>query len=165
MGKADLWFSDFVAFGFFLVGCLDMLSSSLRGLAAGQRQLTSKSKSLSSIFATADQSRSAHTVEEASFSIQPFKLHLLESGPAEEVTLTREDALNYYKSMVVVRRMESVAANLYKEKAIRGFCHLCAGQEAVCVGMKAGMRRRHSHHLLQGSWFFLCDGGVGAGCP
>merc|ERR1712038_1898289 len=110
-----------------------MLSSSLRaaqGLTAGR--WASKAKSLSSLFATADQSRSAHTVEEAKFEIQPFKLHLLESGPAEEATLTREDALNYYKQMVV-RRMESVAANLYKEKAIRGFCHLCAGQEAVCV--------------------------------
>merc|ERR1711962_1589350 len=77
-------------------GVVEMLSSSLRGLTAG-RQVASKAKSLSSLFATADQSRSAHTVEEAKFEIQPFKLHLLESGPAEEATLTREDALNYYK--------------------------------------------------------------------
>jgi len=134
-----------------------MLSSSLRaaqGLTSGR--LASKAgwrpysdntgyfdkakKSLTSLFATADQSRSAHTVEEASFDIQPFKLHLLENGPSEKATITRDEALHYYKQMVIVRRMESVAANMYKEKAIRGFCHLCSGQEAVCVGMKAGLR-------------------------
>ena len=42
------------------------------------------------------------------------------------------------------RRMETAAANLYKEKAIRGFCHLCSGQEAVYSGMKAGIREQVS---------------------
>merc|ERR1712226_1645768 len=124
-----------------VAGVGKMLSSSLRaaqGLTAGR--WASKAKSLTSLFATADQSRSAHTVEEASFDIQPFKLHLLENGPSEKATITRDEALHYYKQMVIVRRMESVAANMYKEKAIRGFCHLCSGQEAVCVGMKAGLR-------------------------
>lgn len=79
-------------------------------------------------------------VNEATFDIEPFKLHLLEQGPATTTSLTREDALSYYKDMVVVRRMETAAANLYKEKAIRGFCHLCSGQEAICCGIKAALR-------------------------
>lgn len=82
----------------------------------------------------------SHSVEEASFSVDPCELHILEEGPKTETNLTREDAIKYYKDMVVIRRMETAAANLYKEKAIRGFCHLCSGQEAIYVGMKAALR-------------------------
>jgi len=38
-----------------------------------------------------------------------------------------------------IRRLEMAAANLYKEKAVRGFCHLYSGQEACAVGMKKAM--------------------------
>jgi len=82
------------------------------------------------------------TVEEATFDIQPCKLHLLDSGPPDTATLTRTDGLKLYEDMVVVRRMETAAANLYKEKAIRGFCHLCSGQEAICCGITAGIREQ-----------------------
>ena len=71
---------------------------------------------------------------------QPFKLHKLEEGPSTHVTVTRQEALTYYKNMQMIRRMETAAGNLYKEKTIRGFCHLYSGQEACCVGMKASMR-------------------------
>jgi len=98
-------------------------------------------KSLNSLFGSQPPSKNmSNTVEQATFDIEPYKLHLLEEGPPQTATLTREDALKYYKDMVVVRRMETAAANLYKEKVIRGFCHLCSGQEAVCVGIKGGIR-------------------------
>eukprot|EP00093_Oithona_nana_P010882 10882.XXX_102292_103755_1 [CDS] Oithona nana genome sequencing. len=86
--------------------------------------------------------RFAHSVEEASFTIDPCDLHALDEGPKTECSLTRADALQYYKDMVVIRRMETAAANLYKEKAIRGFCHLCSGQEAIYVGMLAALREQ-----------------------
>lgn len=41
---------------------------------------------------------------------------------------------------MLIRRMETVAGNMYKTKEIRGFLHLCIGQEAVCVGLQAAMR-------------------------
>ncbi|PNF19143.1 putative pyruvate dehydrogenase E1 component subunit alpha, mitochondrial [Cryptotermes secundus] len=46
--------------------------------------------------------------------------------------------------MHMIRRLETAAGNLYKEKLIRGFCHLYSGQEACAVGMKAAMRPQDS---------------------
>ncbi|XP_023340380.1 probable pyruvate dehydrogenase E1 component subunit alpha, mitochondrial, partial [Eurytemora carolleeae] len=84
------------------------------------------------------------TVQEATFDYHPYKLHRLETGPATSTLLTRDEALKYYHQMVTIRRMETAAANLYKEKEIRGFCHLCSGQEAIYTGMHAAMREMDS---------------------
>ena len=46
--------------------------------------------------------------------------------------------------MQLIRRMESAAGSLYKEKAVRGFCHLYSGQEAICVGVAAALRPQDS---------------------
>ena len=81
------------------------------------------------------------TVNEATFEINmPYKLHILDTSPSTTVTCTRDEALHYYRDMQTIRRMETMAGNLYKEKAIRGFCHLYSGQEACCVGMEAALK-------------------------
>lgn len=66
-------------------------------------------------------------------------MHRSDTAPSQTVTCTRDEALTYYRQMQTIRRMETAAGNLYKEKAIRGFCHLYSGQEANCVGMKAAL--------------------------
>uniref|UniRef100_A0A914XWC5 Peripheral subunit-binding (PSBD) domain-containing protein n=1 Tax=Panagrolaimus superbus TaxID=310955 RepID=A0A914XWC5_9BILA len=76
------------------------------------------------------------------FQTRPYKLHKLDQGPASETTLTRKDALDYYRKMQVIRRMETSAGNLYKEKKVRGFCHLYTGQEACAVGMIGAMDKK-----------------------
>uniref|UniRef100_A0A8D8TZ25 Pyruvate dehydrogenase E1 component subunit alpha n=1 Tax=Cacopsylla melanoneura TaxID=428564 RepID=A0A8D8TZ25_9HEMI len=76
---------------------------------------------------------------EASFETKAYKLHKLDQGPCTNVTVTQEDALLYYKQMQTIRRLETGAGNLYKEKVIRGFCHLSSGQEACGVGIAAVM--------------------------
>ncbi|XP_043819956.1 pyruvate dehydrogenase E1 component subunit alpha, somatic form, mitochondrial-like isoform X2 [Dromiciops gliroides] len=80
-------------------------------------------------------------VNEASFDIRKCDLHRLEEGPPISTVLTREDGLKYYKTMQTIRRMEMKADQLYKQKVIRGFCHLYDGQEACCMGIEAAIRR------------------------
>lgn len=77
---------------------------------------------------------------------QPFKLHKFDQGPSESVTITRDEALVCYRQMQTIRRLETSAGNLYKEKIVRGFCHLYSGQEACAVG------NNHNKKKL----FFFC---------
>jgi pyruvate dehydrogenase E1 component alpha subunit len=70
---------------------------------------------------------------------QDYRLHHLDNGPSTTVTVTRDESLKLYEQMQVIRRLETSAGNLYKEKIVRGFCHLYSGQEACGVGMKAAM--------------------------
>lgn len=77
---------------------------------------------------------------DASFELRPYKLHKLETGPESSTTCSKEDALSYYHKMLAIRRLEAASGSMYKEKLIRGFCHLYSGQEAVAVGIKAALR-------------------------
>ena len=48
-----------------------------------------------------------------------------------------EELLKYYHDMLLIRRFEEKAGQLYGMGLIGGFCHLYIGQEAVVVGMQA----------------------------
>jgi pyruvate dehydrogenase E1 component alpha subunit len=58
--------------------------------------------------------------------------------PTEGVA-TKEQLMAHFSRMALVRRTEIVADSLYKAKLIRGFCHLCDGQEAIAEGMEAAL--------------------------
>jgi pyruvate dehydrogenase E1 component alpha subunit len=71
-------------------------------------------------------------------------------------TFTQETLLKSYKQMVLIRRFEEKAGQLYGMGLIGGFCHLYIGQEAVVVGLQAAMQphdtvvtsyRDHGHML------------------
>lgn len=66
--------------------------------------------------------------------MQPYRLHNLDTGPAERGTVNKDEATKMYTQMQTIRRIETAAGNLYKEKIVRGFCHLYSGQEACAVG-------------------------------
>jgi pyruvate dehydrogenase E1 component alpha subunit len=72
----------------------------------------------------------------------------------------KDDLLHYYEQMLLIRRFEEKAGQLYGMGLIAGFCHLYIGQEAIAVGMKANMiqgdkvittYRDHGHMIAVGS--------------
>ena len=65
----------------------------------------------------------------------------------------------FYHDMLLIRRFEEKAGQLYGMGLIGGFCHLYIGQEAVVVGMQAALKendqvitayRDHGHMLACG---------------
>ncbi|CDH55044.1 pyruvate dehydrogenase e1 component alphasubunit [Lichtheimia corymbifera JMRC:FSU:9682] len=73
------------------------------------------------------------TLPESSFDM--FKA----DAPNLDVEISKEQLMDMYTKMTTMRRMEMAADGLYKAKKIRGFCHLCNGQEAVSVGMESAI--------------------------
>ncbi|EPS38323.1 hypothetical protein H072_7945 [Dactylellina haptotyla CBS 200.50] len=65
-------------------------------------------------------------------SFEPYEIE----APSLELKTTKNELRAMYRDMAAVRRMEMAADKLYKERKIRGFCHLSTGQEAVAVGME-----------------------------
>ncbi len=57
------------------------------------------------------------------------------NGAAESVD--REQLLEFYRQMLLIRRFEERAGQLYGMGLIGGFCHLYIGQEAVAVGVQS----------------------------
>ena len=70
-----------------------------------------------------------------------------------------DELLQYYRDMLLIRRFEERAGQMYGMGLIGGFCHLYIGQEAVVVGMQAAIDDRdavvtsyrdHGHMLACG---------------
>jgi pyruvate dehydrogenase E1 component alpha subunit len=68
-----------------------------------------------------------------------------------------EELLGYYREMLLIRRFEEKAGQLYGMGLIGGFCHLYIGQEAVAVGIQHALKpgdsvitgyRDHGHMLV-----------------
>jgi len=74
-------------------------------------------------------------------------------------TASKADMMQYYREMLLIRRFEEKAGQLYGMGEIAGFCHLYIGQEAVVTGVQATLKegdqvitgyRDHGHMLACG---------------
>ncbi len=82
--------------------------------------------------------------------------------PAEpqSYVATKEEMLQFYREMLLIRRFEEKAGQLYGLGLIGGFCHLYIGQEAVAIGLQSALTpgkdsvitgyRDHGHMLAYG---------------
>jgi pyruvate dehydrogenase E1 component alpha subunit len=80
-------------------------------------------------------------------------------GKAKTPSLSRDELMRAYRDMLLIRRFEEKAGQLYGMGLIGGFCHLYIGQEAVVVGMQMCLKpgdqvitsyRDHGHMLATG---------------
>ncbi|NWG91513.1 MAG: pyruvate dehydrogenase (acetyl-transferring) E1 component subunit alpha [Parvularculaceae bacterium] len=78
---------------------------------------------------------------------------------AANLSAGKSELLKYYRDMLLIRRFEERAGQLYGMGHIGGFCHLYIGQEAVVVGVEAVKKpgdqtitgyRDHGHMLACG---------------
>ena len=82
-----------------------------------------------------------------------------EAQSAAKPNVSKDELLNFYREMLLIRRFEEKAGQLYGMGLIGGFCHLYIGQEAVVVGLEAAAKegdkritsyRDHGHMLACG---------------
>ena len=82
-----------------------------------------------------------------------------QAADAAKPRLSADEELDAYRNMLLIRRFEEKAGQLYGMGFIGGFCHLYIGQEAVVIGMMMAKRpgdqiitayRDHGHMLSVG---------------
>jgi pyruvate dehydrogenase E1 component alpha subunit len=95
--------------------------------------------------------------EEDIQDLRPITDRATQQSPALE--FTKEEEMQALRQMLLIRRFEEKAGQMYGMGLIGGFCHLYIGQEAVVIGMKMAMAdgdqmitgyRDHGHMLACG---------------
>ena len=77
-----------------------------------------------------------------------------------KAAFSKETYLTWYEQMLLMRKFEEKAGQLYGQQKIKGFCHLYIGQEACAAGSVSALKegdkyitayRDHAHPLVLGS--------------
>ncbi len=106
---------------------------------------------------TVSKKDAAAKADDESFALRSLQ-EAYEKNPRYEPS--EEELLSFYEQMVLIRRFEEKAGQLYGLGLIGGFCHLYIGQEAVAVGIQSALEvgkdsvitgyRDHGHMLAYG---------------
>lgn len=87
--------------------------------------------------------RFPNATKEATVTVPCYQVHKGAvkgfQGPNTQVTTSREELLQVYHTMYAIRRLETIADKMYKQRMIQGFLHLYNGQEAVVTGLEYGI--------------------------
>jgi len=96
----------------------------------------------------------------ADVQVKPERVRPVDKGKAAPIAaFSKDDELRALRSMLLIRRFEEKAGQLYGMGQIGGFCHLYIGQEAVVVGLSMAAKdgdqvitgyRDHGHMLATG---------------
>ena len=115
--------------------------------SAPKKSPVSVKKAASAMSAAEDESFALHSLQEKFEKDRRFKA-------------SKEQLLRLYEQMLLIRRFEERAGQLYGLGLIGGFCHLYIGQEAVAVGLQSALQegkdsvitgyRDHGHMLACG---------------
>jgi pyruvate dehydrogenase E1 component alpha subunit len=100
------------------------------------------------------------TKAKAAAGAAPLIPNLERPSEPKRYEATKDELLQLYREMLLIRRFEERAGQLYGLGLIGGFCHLYIGQEAVAVGLQSAMTvgkdsvitgyRDHGHMLAYG---------------
>ncbi len=106
--------------------------------------------------------KTAKPENQAAIDDPDFALHSLQEAFEKNKTFdaSEEQMLRFYEQMLLIRRFEERAGQLYGLGLIGGFCHLYIGQEAVAIGLQTALDgdkdsvitgyRDHGHMLAYG---------------
>jgi len=104
----------------------------------------------------------ARSAKKAAVSVMPETrgADIARPPQSKRYKASKDELLKFYREMLLIRRFEERAGQLYGLGLIGGFCHLYIGQEAVAVGLQSAMTvgkdsvitgyRDHGHMLAYG---------------
>ncbi|KAI0866884.1 dehydrogenase E1 component-domain-containing protein [Xylaria cubensis] len=132
------------------------------------RAPAARSTAVAALRSVTTDAASSHAEKVPDADDQPFQVTLSDESfetyeldpPSYTIDVTKKELKQMYRDMVVTRQMEMAADRLYKEKKIRGFCHLSTGQEAVAVGIEHALTKEddvitayrcHGYALMRGA--------------